>query len=383
MKAPSAAGTSAYYGQGGYASAVKTSSLFSPRAPSSQKNSDTQMQTSATAPARRVPLHRSSKQSKLSSFSSSPKTFRTEAAKPNQSKLFSVAGGNAQGSYKSTSRYSMPSSHVSYSQPLSVSNELNALFSFQPRSPQMPTSQRFRSTEQNPSSTSSLQNPAQGAHNQPASGSGGTPRYAPTRTHSIPERFGGFAIRRLKDPDDQKEAGNRHPQQTYTAPSAQSGSYKPQVQSIRKTQQTYTAPSEQTASYQPQVQNIRKPQQTYTAPSVQIVSYKPQVQSIRKPQQTYTAPSAQILSYKPQQTYTASSAQSVSYKPQVQNTRKPQQAYTAPSEQTASYQPQVQNIRKPQQTYPAPSAQTVSHTPQVQSVHQESKWKRVRPRWGQ
>ncbi|XP_034388545.1 zonadhesin-like [Cyclopterus lumpus] len=42
--------------------------------------------------------------------------------------------------------------------------------------------------------------------------------FAPSTTHNIPQRFGGFAIRRLKEPADQKVVSVREPQQTYVAP---------------------------------------------------------------------------------------------------------------------------------------------------------------------
>lgn len=240
QKFPSAAAETAYYGQRGNSPSVKSSSLFSAVAPASQRN-PVRMQTSASARARRVSSHRSAKASTPSHLSS-PQNGRignnpgqTEVGKPYRSKLFPGTGGNAQGSY---------------SRSLPVSNKHSAPVGFQPRSLEKPTNQRlsykpsYTSTEQIPSSPSSLQaswnsrTSTQGARNLPASGSGGAgtsgQRFAPTRTHSIPQRFGGFAIRRLRDPADQKEESGGKPQQTYMAPSQQTASYKPQVQSVHQ-----------------------------------------------------------------------------------------------------------------------------------------------------
>ncbi|XP_041665879.1 adhesive plaque matrix protein [Cheilinus undulatus] len=374
------------YVQGGYSPALKPSSLSSPKVPTSQRHS-VRMQTSASAPARRVYIRRTSHPSKISSKKA---TSWTEATNPHQS--------HGQGSYKPASTDNMPSS-----QPLPSSNKQDASASFQPRS----TLQSYSS-----------RGPVQGAHNQPA------PRYAPTRTYSIPQRFGGYAIRRLGDAKEQREEGTRKLQQTYTAPSAQTGSYKPQLQSIRKPQQTQTMAyqpqvqsvmnpgqtysSVQTASYRPrpQDQSIVKPGQTYSAPSVQTASNRPQDQSAKKPgqsvwkpQQANMAPSARIVSYKPQQ---SSSAQTVSYKPKVQRpgqtytassvhkvseeqsvqrvgkpvqvhsaSYKPQQSSAAQSGQTVLYKPQVQSVAKPEQAYTAPSAQKVFHEPKAQNAKKQ------------
>nr|XP_020510639.1 adhesive plaque matrix protein-like isoform X1 [Labrus bergylta] len=370
----SGAGTS--YVQGRYAAAQLSSSLFNPAW------QGTAVQTSATAPAKRVSLHRTSKTSYPSSTLNNYFPSQIEGANSYQ---------HAQGRYS----------------PSSLSSKQNAA-GFQPRSVQMPNNQGFSytATEQNSMS------PVQGVRNPAASGRSAGQRYAPTRTHNIPEHFGGSVIRRLTGPEgsvrnpqqtylapsaqtvnynpqvqsirnpqqtysapsaqtvnyNPQVQSIRNPQQTYSAPSAQTVNYNPQVQSIRNPQQTYSAPSAQTVNYNPQVQSIRNPQQTYSAPSAQTVNYNPQVQSIRKPQQTYSAPSAQTVNYNPQQTYSAPPAQTVNYKPQVQSIRNPQQTYSAPSAQTVNYKPQVQSIRNPQQTYSAPSAQTVNYNPQVQSI---------------
>ncbi|XP_044026831.1 uncharacterized protein LOC122863965 [Siniperca chuatsi] len=256
QQAPSAAAAetgAAYYGRRGYSPSVISSSMLSPGAPVPQKKS-IQSQTSARALARRVSSRRSSKTAKPSSFSSPQNggignnPSQAEAVKPYQSKLFSMNKGNAQGSYQPASMSNIAYSQESYSQSLPVSKH-NAPVGFQPHSLEMPTSQRwsynpsYTSIVQLPSSMSPLKaswnsNSAQGARNFPASGNGraGTSAqgFAPTRTHSIPQRFGGSAIRRLKEPADQTDRRIGKPQQTYTAPSQQTVSYKPQVQSVHQ-----------------------------------------------------------------------------------------------------------------------------------------------------
>ncbi|XP_036949116.1 uncharacterized protein LOC119016874 [Acanthopagrus latus] len=203
QKAPSAAAAPASYWPRSYVP-VESSSRFSVGAPALQ------MQTSATARARRVSSHRGSKASKPSRFSPSNERSvnnpsQTEAGNRYKSKLFQPTGGNAQGS-----------------QSLPASQKQNAL-NVQPRS--------YTSTKL-PASESS----GTGASGQ---------RFAPTRTYDIPDRFGGFAIRRLKEPADQK-VSVREPQQSYPT-SWQSASLKQQ-------RQAHPAPPQQ--AYKPQVQSI-------------------------------------------------------------------------------------------------------------------------------
>ncbi|XP_071356985.1 uncharacterized protein [Trachinotus anak] len=283
QKPPSAAAkTPAYYGQRSFSPSVKSSTLFSAGALPPQQGS-VKMQTSVSAPARRVYKNGQTKATKPSSFSSTQNErmgynpSQALAGKMYQSKLFPATGGNAQGSYKPTS--TMTSSHVSYTQSLPATYKQKAV-GFEPRSVKMPTSQRFNykpsytSTEQMPSRTSSMlgsnRNPAQGAHNLPASGSsraGTSPQhFAPTRTHNIPQRYGGFAIRRLKEPVDQKEVGVQRPQSSTVPP--KTGFEKPQAP--RQTPSYQPQAPRQTPSYQPQA-----PRQT--------PSYQPQAPSVHQP----------------------------------------------------------------------------------------------------
>ena len=84
--------------------------------------------------------------------------------------------------------------------------------------------------------------PASGTSSVETSGQG----FAPSRIHNIPQRFGGYAIRRLKEPADQKEVSVRKQQQTYVAPQ----------RPLAPQQQTHVAPQRSSTSYKPQVQSV-------------------------------------------------------------------------------------------------------------------------------
>ena len=228
QKTPSAAATSASYGPRSYVP-VKSSSQFSVGAPALQ------MQTSATARARRVSSHHSSKASKPSRFSPLQNErrendpSRTEVGNRYQSKLFQPTGRNVQGS-----------------QSLPASQKQNAL-NLQPRS--------YTSTR------------------LPASAGSGTgtsgQRFAPTRTYNIPDRFGGFAIRRLKEPADQKLSVGK-PQQSYTN----------SWQSASLLQQQWPAPPQKQPAPPQQQQAPPQQWQAHLAPLQKQQAYKPQVQSV-------------------------------------------------------------------------------------------------------
>lgn len=150
-----------------------------------------------------------------------------------QSELFAVNGGNVQGSYKPSSN--MASSHVSYSKhPPDEPYRQHALVSFEPYSLETPSNQdRLCSASicMDSGQASWNRNPAQGAHNLPVSEGSrvGTSarRFAPSRTYIIPQRFGGYAIRRLKA--NQKELSV----QTSTTPPQQPAPYKAQAQKTK------------------------------------------------------------------------------------------------------------------------------------------------------
>ncbi|XP_034417609.1 uncharacterized protein LOC117750480 [Cyclopterus lumpus] len=99
--------------------------------------------------------------------------------------------------------------------------------------------------------------------------------FAPSRNHNIPQRFGGFAIRRLKEPADQKEVSVRKPQQAYVAPQ------RPLV----PLHQAYVAPQKPLALQHQAYVAPQKPlalqHQDYVAPQRSSASHKPQVLSVR------------------------------------------------------------------------------------------------------
>ncbi|XP_042362505.1 uncharacterized protein LOC121957792 [Plectropomus leopardus] len=304
------------------AAAHKSSSLFGQGAPLPNTR-PVRTKTSASAPARRVSSSRGSGASKPSSFSSfkneGNNPSQSEAWKPHQSKLFPV---NAQGSYKPTSNSNMASSRVSYSQSLPVSIKQSG--PLQPRSGK-PTSQRLNSAEQ-----------------LTGTGTSAGKLFAPTKVHKIPERFGGFPIRRLKDPVDQQESV-RKPQQNSVAP------------------QLYTVSSSQQNSVAPQDQLVSSGLLTFVAPQRQLSSSLSKQTYVPHQRQASAASSAQRTYVAPQRQAAASSAQ---------------QNYMAPQRQVASSQ-QASMAHEP--TYLA-QQQSADQKPQGKSVHLGSKWKRVKMR---
>ncbi|KAK9526185.1 hypothetical protein VZT92_014899 [Zoarces viviparus] len=215
--------------------------------------------TSASASATRVSSGRTSVASKPSYFPARQNVItrnnpsQTETGNQYPSKPVPVNAGNAQGTYKPASASHMASSHQSYSPSLPLANKHSAPAGFHSSSGKTLTS--YTSTEQVPSSTTSLQtswnnrNPAQGACNLSASGtrSVGTSgqSFAPTRIHHIPQCFGGYAIIRLTEPADQKEVSVGNPKQPSVAPQRPSDQQQPSA-----------APQRPAAFYKPQVQSV-------------------------------------------------------------------------------------------------------------------------------
>lgn len=150
----------------------------------------TNTQTSASARGRRVSARRSSKSTR-----------------------FTPRAGMASGSMFSAQGY-----HLS-------SQSFNGQVNFQPRTS---GSQRLSY------SSGSMQASQSSSNNAASSGQ----RFAPTTTYNIPAQFGGFAIRRLKEPAGKKKVALRKPAQVYTAPS-QVNAAPPQV---------YAPPAQQTVS---------------------------------------------------------------------------------------------------------------------------------------
>ncbi|XP_031698390.1 protein transport protein sec31-like isoform X2 [Anarrhichthys ocellatus] len=243
--------------------------------------------TSASASATRVSSHRSSEASKPSHFPSLQNEVtrnnpsQTEAGNQYPSKLFD------QGPYKPASASHMASSLQSYSRSLPVSNKHSAPAGFNPSSGNTLTS--YTSTEQVPSSMRSLQtswnsrNSAQGARNLPASRTKSVgisdQRFPLTRIYNIPQRFGGYAIIRLKKTADQKEVSVGQqppyvvPQQPYVVP--QQPYVVPQPPYVVP-QPPYVVPQPPYVVPQP----TSAQQQAYVVPQRPSASYKTRVQSV-------------------------------------------------------------------------------------------------------
>lgn len=169
-----------------------------------------QMRTSATARGRKVPLRRATGKPSPSVYSQSERATKGL----HQSKLFTANTGN----YKPTDNSNALSNQLSYSQSRRLRDPSDQRVSY------MSMNQKL--TPRSGKTTWAGTNQNNVARNLPAFShvhrqSGGTSglRYAPTKTYMIPQRFGGFPIRRLKWPRD--EVSIRRPQLTRATPPPQ------------------------------------------------------------------------------------------------------------------------------------------------------------------
>ncbi|XP_034082315.1 DNA-directed RNA polymerase II subunit RPB1-like isoform X2 [Gymnodraco acuticeps] len=207
----------------------KSSSLFGAGAPEPNQ-SPARTKTSSSVRAKLV-----SKTDKPSRPSAPKNPSQTEVVNPYKSKLFSGNAGNARGSYKATSMAS------SYGTSLE-SNEGNGPI-FKPHS--YSTSYDSKSSREGTSGK----------------------KLAPTKTDIIPDQFGGYAIRRLKAPGQEK-VSVRKPQQAYQTPIK--AYVAPQRQA---TNQAYNAPQQQTLNRVYETSNKayetpnRTPNRVYNAPN--------------------------------------------------------------------------------------------------------------------
>ncbi|XP_034082324.1 DNA-directed RNA polymerase II subunit RPB1-like isoform X3 [Gymnodraco acuticeps] len=203
----------------------KSSSLFGAGAPEPNQT-PARTKTSSSVRAKLV-----SKTDKPSRPSAPKNPSQTEVVNPYKSKLFSGNAGNARGSYKATSMAS------SYGTSLE-SNVGNGPI-FKPHS--YSTSYDSKSSREGTSGK----------------------KLAPTKTHIIPEQFGGYAIRRLKAPGQEK-VSVRKPQQAYQTPIK--AYVAPQRQA---TNQAYNAPQQQTLNrvYETSNKAYETPNRVYNAPN--------------------------------------------------------------------------------------------------------------------
>ncbi|XP_034082316.1 DNA-directed RNA polymerase II subunit RPB1-like isoform X2 [Gymnodraco acuticeps] len=203
----------------------KSSSLFGAGAPEPNQT-PARTKTSSSVRAKLV-----SKTNKPSRPSAPKNPSQTEVVNPYKSKLFSGNAGNARGSYKATSMAS------SYGTSLE-SNVGNGPI-FKPHS--YSTSYDSKSSREGTSGK----------------------KLAPTKTHIIPEQFGGYAIRRPKAPGQEK-VSVRKPQQAYQTPIK--AYVAPQRQA---TNQAYNAPQQQTLNrvYETSNKAYETPNRVYNAPN--------------------------------------------------------------------------------------------------------------------
>ncbi|XP_029299261.1 protein FAM186A-like isoform X13 [Cottoperca gobio] len=258
-----------------------------------------------------------------------------------------------------------------------VSKEFKSSTFSKPHAGLQPRRHKLSSTKQIPSSTNSLQASWNREGNLHASGSGsaGTSGklFAPTKTHNIPQRFGGAIIRRLKNPVNQimsvGKPQRKASQQTYVPPQRKA-SQQTYVPPQRKASQLAYVPPQRKASQQAYVPPQRKASQQAYVPPQRKASQQTYVPPQRKAsQQTYVPPQrkASQQAYVPPQ---RQSSQQAYVPPQRQSS---QQAYVPP-QRKASQQAYVPPQRKAsQQAYVPPqrkASQQAYVPPQRQSSQQ-------------
>ncbi|XP_033950882.1 myb-like protein V [Pseudochaenichthys georgianus] len=200
-------------------------------------------------------------------------------------------------------------------------------------------------------------------------------KLALTKTHIIPDKFGGYAIRRLKAPGQEK-VSVRKPQQAYQTPIK--AYVTPQRQA---TNQAYEAPNKAYNAPQQQTPNkaYETPNRTYKTPNrTPYKAYEtPNVAPNRTPNRASETPNRT-----PNRPYeTTNRTPNRPYET-------PKKAYVAPQRQ-ATKQP----YEAPNRAYVAPQRQAEPQAyifpqvappkPQVPSAHINAKWFRVGPKWGQ
>ncbi|XP_034082338.1 serine/arginine repetitive matrix protein 5-like isoform X2 [Gymnodraco acuticeps] len=324
----------------------KSSSLFGAGAPEPNQT-PARTKTSSSVRAKLV-----SKTAKSSRPSAPKNPSQTEVVNPYKSKLFSGNAGNARGSYKAISMAS------SYGTDSKSSRE----------------------------------------------GTSGK-KFAPTKTHIIPDKFGGYAIRRLKAPGQEKVSVRKPQQQTpnkaYNAPRQQipNKAYEAPNKAYNAPRQqipnkAYVAPN--TAYNAPQQQTPNRAYETsnmvYNAPQQQAPNRAYNAPQQQTPNKAYNAPQQQT----PNKAYEtpnrtpnrAYETPNRAYETPNRPYKTPKKAYVAPQRQATN-----QAYEAPNRAYVAPQRQAEPQTyifpqvappkPQVPSAHINAKWFRVSPKWGQ
>ncbi|KAI9548575.1 hypothetical protein NQZ68_007442 [Dissostichus eleginoides] len=380
----------------------KSSSLFGAGAPEPNQT-PARTKTSSSGRAKLV-----SKTDKHSRPSAPKNPSQTEVVNPYKSELFSGNAGNARGSYKTTS---MASSYGT-----SLESNVGNYPVFKPRS--YSTSYDSKSSREGTSGK----------------------KFAPTKTHIIPDKFGGYAIRRLKAPGQEK-VSVRKPQQAYQTPikayvapqrQATNQAYvapnkaynAPQQQTPNK---AYNAPQQQTpnrAYETPNRAHVAPQQQTpnraHVAPQQQTPNrayetpnrayetpnraYETPNRAYETPNRAYETPNrAYETAYKAHETPNrahktpnrahetpnrAHKTPNRAYETPNRAYKTPKKAYVAPQRQATN-----QAYEAPNRAYVAPQRQAAPQAyiapqvappkPQVPSAHKNATWLWVRPKWGQ
>ncbi|KAI9548576.1 hypothetical protein NQZ68_007443 [Dissostichus eleginoides] len=350
----------------------KSSSLFGAGAPEPNQT-PARTKTSSSGRAKLV-----SKTDKHSRPSAPKNPSQTEVVNPYKSELFLGNAGNARGSYKATSMAS------SYGTSLE-SNVGNGPI-FKPRS--YSTSYDSKSYREGTSGK----------------------KFAPTKTHIIPDKFGGYAIRRLKAPGQEK-VSVRKPQQAYQTPIK--AYVAPQRQA---TNQAYVAPNKAYNAPQQQTPNraYETPNRAYVAPQQQTPNKTPN-RAYETPNRAYETPNKahktpnrayETPNRTPNRAYetpnrTPNKAYETPNRAYETPNRTPNRAYETPNRaymtpKKAYVAPQRQATNQayeaPNRAYLAPqrqaepqayiSPQVAPPKPQVPSAHKNATWLRVRPKWG-
>ncbi|XP_033986983.1 uncharacterized protein LOC117482865 [Trematomus bernacchii] len=353
----------------------KSSILFGAGAPEPNQI-PSRTKTSSSVRAKLV-----SKTDKPSRPSAPKNPSQTEVVTPYKSKVFS---GNARGSYKATS---MASSYGT-----SLESNVGNGPVFKPRS--YSTSYDSKSSREGTSGK----------------------KFAPTKTHIIPDQFGGYDIRRLKAPGQEK-VSVRKPQQAYQTPIK--AYVAPQRQA---TNQAYVAPQRQATNqaYQTPIkayvapqrlatnQAHKTPNKAYVAPNrayetTNRAYVAPQQQTPNKayvaPNKAYVAPQQQThnrahkayeahnKAYKthnrayetPNKAHktayeTPNKAHKTAYETPNKAHKTPKKVYVAPQRQATN-----QAYEAPNRTYVAPRRQA---EPQAY-ISPQVKWLQFKPKWGQ
>ncbi|XP_071060851.1 uncharacterized protein [Pseudochaenichthys georgianus] len=236
-------------------------------------------------------------------------------------------------------------------------------------------------------------------------------KLAPTKTHIIPDKFGGYAIRRLKAPGQEK-VSVRKPQQAYQTPIK--AYVTPQRQA---TNQAYEAPNKAYNAPQQQTPNkaYETPSRAYETPNrtpnrahktPNRTPYKayetPNVvpnRAYETPNRAYETPNRtpnrayETPNRTPNRAYetpnrTPNRAYETTNRTPNRPYETPKKAYVAPQRQATNQAYEAPNrayVARQRQAEPQAYIfpQVAPPKPQVQSAHINAKWFNVSPKWGQ